>query len=51
MTTPSDDYTLWVQSIGYNGESVTLNTSDNNPMNKSIGRIATVEIFPGLEVL
>ena len=51
MANPTDDYTLYAKDLGYNGDFVSIGASDNNPMNKSIGVITTVELFPGLEVL
>jgi hypothetical protein len=44
-------FSMWVKDILIDGQNVAISASDDNPSAISVAELATVERFPGLEVL
>ncbi|MEX9880837.1 hypothetical protein AB7X05_04550 [Providencia rettgeri] len=45
------EWSLYVKDCSLDAESVTVTLSMNNPLNKNVGRIYTMEEFTGLETV
>ena len=48
---PISEWSLYVKDCSLDSESVTITLSMNNPLNKNITKIYTMEEFPGLETV
>lgn len=48
---PISEWSLYVKDCSLDAESVTVTLSMNNPLNKNVGRIYTMEEFTGLETV
>ncbi|MGT5975034.1 DUF1833 family protein [Escherichia coli] len=49
--TPMSEWSLYVKDVSLDSDSVTATLSMNNPLNKNIGKIYTMDEFPGLETV
>lgn len=48
---PISEWSLYVKDCSLDAESVTVTLSMNNPLNKNVGQIYTMEEFTGLETV
>ena len=49
--TPMSEWSLYVKDVSLDSESVTATLSMNNPLNKNIAKIYTMDEFTGLETV
>lgn len=49
--TPMSEWSLYVKDVSLDSDAVTVTLSMNNPLNKNIGKIYTMDDFTGLETV